>query len=41
MGLVQIGKGGKSKSMALKAIDDENEESSDDEQTKLKAYITR
>ena len=40
MGFVKFWKGGKSKNIALKVKDDEEEESSD-EQNRLKAYITR
>ena len=35
-----VGKGGKGKNMALKTKNDDNDESSDDENTKLKSYIT-
>ena len=38
--LAWVGKGGKDKNMALKTKNDDNDESSDDEDTKLK-YITR
>ena len=41
LGLVRVGKGGKGKNMALKTKNDDNDESSDDEDTKLKSYITR
>ena len=40
-GLIRIGKSGKSKSMALKAKSNETDESSDDEDSKMKSYITR
>ena len=39
--LTRIGKTGKSKSMALKAKSSETDESSDDEDSKMKSYITR
>ena len=39
--LTKIGKSGKSKSMALKAKSSETNESSDDEDFKMKSYITR
>ena len=39
--LTRIGKSGKSKSMALKAKSSDTEESSDDEDSKMKSYITR
>ena len=39
--LTRIGKGSKSKSMALKAKNNETDESSDDEDSKMKSYITR
>ena len=39
--LTRIGKSGKSKSMALKAKSSDIEESSDDEDSKMKSYITR
>ena len=39
--LTRIGKSGKSKSMALKAKSNETDESSDDEDSKMKSYITR
>ena len=39
--LTRIGKGSKSKSMALKAKSNETDESSDDEDSKMKSYITR
>ena len=41
LGLARVGKGGKGKNMALKTKNDDNDESSDDEDTKLKSYITR
>ena len=41
LGLTRIGKSGKSKSMALKAKSSETNESSDDEDSKMKFYITR
>ena len=40
-GLTRIGKSGKSKSMALKAKSSDTDESSDDEDSKMKSYITR
>ena len=40
LGLARVGKGGKGKNMALKTKNDDNDESSDDENTKLKSYIT-
>ena len=39
--LTRIGKMGKGKSMALKAKSSEIDESSDDEDSKMKSYITR
>ena len=39
--LVRIGKGSKSKNMALKAKNDEEDESSEDEISKFKSYITK
>ena len=39
--LARVGKGGKGKNMALKTKNDDNDESSDDEDTKLKSYITK
>ena len=39
--LVRIGKGSKSKNMALKAKNDEEDESSKDENSKFKSYITK
>ena len=41
LGLTRIGKTGKGKSMALKAKNSEIDESSDDEDSKMKSYITR
>ena len=41
LGLTRIGKLGKSKSMALKAKSSETDESSDDEDSKMKSYITK
>ena len=41
LGLARVGKGGKGKNMALKTKIDDNDESFDDEDTKLKSYITR
>ena len=41
LGLTRIGKTGKGKSMALKAKNSETDESSDDEDSKMKFYITR
>ena len=41
LGLTRIGKTGKGKSMALKAKGSEIDESSDDEDSKMKSYITR
>ena len=41
LGLTRIGKLGKSKSMALKAKSSDTDESSDDEDSKMKSYITR
>ena len=41
LGLTRIGKSGKSKSMALKAKSSDMDESSDDEDSKMKSYITR
>ena len=41
LGLLRIGKSGKGKSMALKAKSSENDESSEDEDSKMKSYITR
>ena len=39
--MTRIGKTGKGKSMALKAKSSETNESSDDEDSKMKSYITR
>ena len=41
LGLSRIGKSGKSKSMALKAKSNDTNESSDNEDSKMKSYITR
>ena len=41
LGLTRIRKGSKSKSMALKAKSNEIDKSSDDEDSKMKSYITR
>ena len=41
LGLTRIGKSGKGKSMALKAKSNDTNESSDDEDSKMKSYITR
>ena len=41
LGLTRIGKTGKGKSMTLKAKSSEIDESSDDEDSKMKSYITR
>ena len=41
LGLTMIGKLGKSKSMALKVKSGDIDESSDDEDSKIKSYITR
>ena len=41
LGLTRIGKGSKSKSMALKAKSNETYESFNDEDSKMKSYITR
>ena len=41
LGLVRVGKGSKSKNMALKIKNDEKDESSEDKDTKFKPYITR
>ena len=41
LGLTRIGKSGKSKSMALKAKSSETNKSSEDEDSKMKSYITR
>ena len=41
LGLTRIGKSSKGKSMALKAKSSDTEESSNDENSKMKSYITR
>ena len=41
LGLTRIGKSSKAKSMALKAKSSDINESSDDEDSKMKSYITR
>ena len=41
LGLTRIGKMGKGKSMALKAKSSETDESSNDEDSKMKSYITK
>ena len=41
LGLTRIGKSGKSKSMALKAKSSDMDESSNDEDSKMKSYITK
>ena len=41
LGLTRIGKSGKSKSIALKVKNSDMDESSDDEDSKMKSYITR
>ena len=41
LGLTRIGKSGKSKSMALKVKSSKTDESSDDEDSKMKSYITK
>ena len=41
LGLTRLRKGTKSKNMALKAKSNETDESSDDEDSKMKSYITR
>ena len=41
LGLTRIGKSSKGKSMALKAKSSDTDESSDDENSKMKSYITR
>ena len=41
LGLTRIGKSSKSKSMALKAKSSNTDESSNDEDSKMKSYITR
>ena len=40
LGLIKIGKSSKGKSMALKAKSSDTNESSDDEDSKMKSYIT-
>ena len=41
LGLTRLEKGTKSKNMALKAKSNETDKSSDDEDSKMKSYITR
>ena len=41
LGLTRLGKGTKSKNIALKAKSNETDESLDDEDSKMKSYITR
>ena len=41
LGFVRIGKGSKSKNMALKANNDDEDKSSKDENIKFKSYITK
>ena len=41
LGLTRIGKSGKGKSVTLKAKSSDIEESSNDENSKMKSYITR
>ena len=41
LGLSRIGKSGKCKNIALKAESNDTDESSDDEDSKMKSYITR
>ena len=41
LGLTRVRKGSKSKNMALKVKNDDNDESSEDEDTKFKSYTTR
>ena len=41
LGLVRVGKGSKSKNMALKVKNDDKDELSEDEDSKFKSYITR
>ena len=41
LGLARVHKGGKGKNMALKTKNDDNDESFNDDDTKLKSYITR
>ena len=41
LGLTRLGKGTESKNMVLKANSNETDESSDDEDSKMKSYFTR
>ena len=41
LGLARVGKGGKGMNMALKTKNNDNDEPFDDEDTKLKSYITK
>ena len=41
LGFARVGKGSKGKNMALKIKNDDNDESSEDEDAKLKSYITK
>ena len=41
LGLIRIGKSSKGKSMALKAKSSDTDKSSDDEESKMKSYITK
>ena len=41
LGLTRIGKSSKGKSMTLKAKNSDTDKSSDDEDSKMKSYITR
>ena len=41
LGLARVDKGSKGKNMALKVKNDDNDESSEDEDSKFKSYITR
>ena len=41
LGLARVGKGSKGKNMALKVRNYDNDESSEDEDTKFKSYTTR
>ena len=41
LGLARVGNGSNGKNMALKVRNDNNDEPSEDEDTKLKSYITR
>ena len=41
LGLARVGKGSKGRNMTLKVKNDDNDESSKDENTKLKSFITR